>query len=253
MYYYRQLYVNGKCSGDYGLYVDSTTTLSSPSRKTKAIDIQGRNGTFYQDLGGWNDQDVKYHMVIPKKYMKNYHLAKTFLLPLQIGWCHIEDSRFPNEYRIGRITSPIEMKSRGLDLLEFDVTIEYQPEHYVTPVETWPIHKHTVLQNPNLYGCKFVLKMWSDSSIVISNSLSYTLSNKPTGWGIVIIDGVLQRTGHALTSDDTVVYDEDVNKYAKFDAYPTNDIDLLHGSSETVITLREDNVHAEVEPHYYYV
>lgn len=115
---------DGVPSDAFGLYVGSVASDNAPERDIESIVVPGRNGTLTVDNGRFNNIEIPYTCFIRRHYEEKIAAARAFFCS-RVGYKRLEDSEHPDEYRMARYTSgmdvtPSQMRKQGYFTLTFD-------------------------------------------------------------------------------------------------------------------------------------
>lgn len=186
---------NGKASADFRLICSGGGTYNAPKRSYETIQIPGRNGCLLQDNGYYEDVTVKYDNVgfIPEEYYpgtleERLSAVRDWLLS-PIGYCRLEDTWHPGEYRMGYLSNDFEPNM--LDSLEggtVDLEFTCKPQRWLKlGEEKISITSGTVLYNPTGFESYPIINVTGSGTVTIKNSAG-TFSIKITKTATVDCD-----------------------------------------------------------------
>lgn len=140
---YKQLYINGIGTGDYGIYISSDTYLNAPAPDYVAHQVPGRNGDLLGFSGRLNNVARKFTCYIPDSAQSNFDGFKK-LLYSQMGYVRIESDYEPDTYQRGYLAEQIEadpFQSDDVLRVTFDLTFSCEPQKYIKNVSPTTLHK----------------------------------------------------------------------------------------------------------------
>lgn len=121
---------DGRSLNDFNTYTSGEGTFSSPEKIYDTIEIPGRNGELTVEYGTYRNIEVVYPSFIPYD-LRKYSSALRSFLGSRTGYCRLEDTRHPEEYRMARFVSAIEVNSAGLDVGSFELNFNCKPQRYL--------------------------------------------------------------------------------------------------------------------------
>jgi phage-related protein len=149
--------INGRSSLDFGVGIHGNDVYNAPKRSTESISVPGRNGDLIIDNGRYENISVTYHCYIISDFGNNIDNFRAFLMA-NPGYCRIEDTFHPEEYRIGRVSKELDVDVKGKSRAgEFDLTFDMKPQRYLKAGEEW-ISPDSVIYNPTLFNAKPLIK-----------------------------------------------------------------------------------------------
>jgi phage-related protein len=149
--------INGRSSLDFGVGIHGNDVYNAPKRSTESISVPGRNGDLIIDNGRYENISVTYHCYIISDFRNNIDNFRAFLMA-NPGYCRIEDTFHPEEYRIGRVSKELDVDVKGKSRAgEFDLTFDMKPQRYLKAGEEW-ISPDSVIYNPTLFNAKPLIK-----------------------------------------------------------------------------------------------
>lgn len=169
---------NGVNSRNYcELYVSGGGTFNAPERDFESIPIPGRNGELTLDNGRFKNITVEYEGWIAKDFLTNSAKARAWLCS-QYGYKRLEDDYHPNEYRMARFVSGLEMEpfvSSG-DYLAGTTTIKFDcmPQRFLKSGEMdveWlssQFNTDVVLTNPTMFSSRPTITLYGSGAGIIT-------------------------------------------------------------------------------------
>lgn len=152
---------NGKSSKDFGLYISGSGTFDAPQRDIEAVEIPGKNGNLTIDKGKFKNIQVEYPAFIREKFRECTDAAREWLLSAP-GYCRLEDTYHPDQYRKARFTGPLNFETRVLNRSgECSLYFDCAPQRYLKSGEI----PHTFMQdggfvNPTDFEAKPFIRVY---------------------------------------------------------------------------------------------
>ena len=122
---------DGKSSGDYGIYISGGQTFNAPERDVESIEIPGRNGNLTISRNRFKNIMVPYPVFVHKRFNENVASARAWLLGSD-GYCRLEDTYHPDQYRMAQFNGPIDFEMRFLNYSgETTLTFNCKPQRWL--------------------------------------------------------------------------------------------------------------------------
>ena len=151
---------NGKSSSEYGLYVSGEGTFNSPELDTISYSIPGRSGDIIVSNKRYKNVLVKYPAFIRANFKANAAKVRAWLLQPQ-GYCRLEDSYHPDEFRLAKFSGPLDFEMRFLNQSgTCELLFDCKPQRFLTSGED-PVDMEAgaVLINPTLFYALPLIKI----------------------------------------------------------------------------------------------
>ena len=100
------VFVNGKALSDFGCLPTDAAVYTAPNPLFDKVEIDGRNGDLIIERDKYSNIQIEYPCVILDNFAGNYTTLRSWLLSLK-GYVRIEDTFFPDRFRLGRFTGEI--------------------------------------------------------------------------------------------------------------------------------------------------
>lgn len=124
-------FFDGISSRDYGIYLSGPGTTDAPQRDISALSIPGRSGDLMIDNGRYLNQAMKYHCAIIHGFEPRFSALKQMLLS-RVGYCRLEDTIHPDEFRLASFAGPIRPRTTPYNRAgEFDLEFNCKPQRYL--------------------------------------------------------------------------------------------------------------------------
>lgn len=141
-------------SQNFKVWLTDVRAADSPKRDVSFLSIPGRNGDLIVDNNRWNNVDITYSFAIPTEFADYFDAFKRALLS-QCGYQRLEDSLYPDIFRMAIVKEPIQPEVMRYNRTgTFDVTFHCKPQRYLKSGE----FATTLTEPTTLYGDGFVAK-----------------------------------------------------------------------------------------------
>ena len=227
----------GHSSREYGILVDSVTGIwDSPERDFEMIEIPGRNGELTIDNGRWKNVPGSYQCGIGVNFQANFEAFRAMLASC-ISYQRLEDSWHPNEYRMAKLESglQVELIKNGVFGGTFAVPFTVMPQRWLKSGETSQTFTSSgSVRNPTLYEAKPLLRVYGTGTFTIG-SVSMKITSASTYTDIDCDACECYKNTYATNCNGNVVL---LNK--KFPTLPAGNtgVSLGSGISKIILTPR---------------
>lgn len=154
---------SGVLSSDYGVYITGEAVYNAPERDVNMITIPGRNGTFAQDNGRFNNITVTYPAGLIQQTDTDFKQAISDFrnaLCSRTGYRRLEDDYHTDEYRMAVYKNGLEVTPANLEAGEFSITFECKPQRFLKSGETWTTATQGLtFSNPTLFEAAPLLEV----------------------------------------------------------------------------------------------
>ena len=152
------LIFNGRASRDFGLYISGSGTFSAPKRKFEEFTVPGRNGVLKIDSGTFENASVSYKCAIVRDFAQNAAALRSWLLS-PAGYCRLEDTYHPGEFRMAHYSSGVDFTdfTQLLRAASVTLTFDCKPQRFLKSGEN-PIYNPTKIYNPTSFPAKPMIK-----------------------------------------------------------------------------------------------
>lgn len=162
----------GKSSKEFGIALTGVGVYDAPKRDYDSIEIPGRNGNLTMDNGRYNNINMRYTANITHKYADNIDGFRSYVLSRK-GYCRLEDTYHPEEYRMAIYAGPFQAESGFLNRWgEFDIEFDCKPQRFLKsgemPIEI-PAGETVKVMNPTFYEAKPLLRCAGTGGVTIGN------------------------------------------------------------------------------------
>lgn len=166
------LIFNGQSSDVFGVVISGSGTYSAPKRKYETFTVPGRNGTLKIDGGSFENISVTYNAAIVHNLNSNAAAMREWLLS-PAGYCRLEDTYHPGEFRLAQFSGGVEFSdfSQFLRAASFNLTFDCKPQRFLKAGEN-PISNPEAVYNPTAFPAKPMIKFTAaatSGNVVIGN------------------------------------------------------------------------------------
>ena len=161
---------DGKSTKDFGVYLVGNAVYNAPEREYEKISIPGKSGDLLIDNNRYGNVEIPYSVIVYDDFdtnvigLRNYLLSKT-------GYHRLEDTYFPEEYRIARYSGGLELESlRHSDIGTATITFDCKPQRFLKSGEITKIYtSNNVIYNPTFMQSKPLLRVYGTGDISIGD------------------------------------------------------------------------------------
>lgn len=160
---------NGQNSLDYGLYVSGNQTFNSAEKDYSKVSVPGRNGDLLVFNKRYKNVNMVYDAILIENYEENTERVRAWLMSAD-GYCRLEDTYHPNEFRIASFSGPIDFDTKMLEAGETTLTFDCKPQRWLKSGEQitliTPDNNRSIV-NPTLFESKPLLRIYGTGQILI--------------------------------------------------------------------------------------
>lgn len=164
---------NGQNSLDYGLYVSGNQTFNSAEKDYSKVSVPGRSGDLLVFNNRYKNVNLNYDAILIENYEENAERVRAWLLSAD-GYCRLEDTYHPNEFRMASFSGPIDFDSKMLEAGETTLTFDCKPQRWlksgeqkilITPNNNRPI------VNQTLFEAKPLLRVYGTGQLQVGTGV----------------------------------------------------------------------------------
>lgn len=223
---------------DVGMIVEHYPKVIVPTRRIERVNVPGRNGDILLDDGSFENYNQEYAVFLDVKHKGGLEAAMPEIMDWLLGhpgYHRLEDSYFPDVYRIASYAGGGEFVSVFNEYGEGTLTFNCCPEKYFKMGEkTVTLTKNQKLFNPTSFVARPLITVKGNGSGSLSfNGVSVTINDISD---YVMIDTKLRR-----------VYKDSTRLNNKF----VGDFETLYLGKETTITWSGDITGVEIIPRWW--
>lgn len=187
------LIFNGTDLRSYGLYVSGDKTFSSPKKEYTKVSIPGRSGDLIRFDGRYSNVTLDYDAILIKDYEKNAAAIRSILLSPD-GYCRLEDTYHPDEYRMAVFEGPLNFDSVLLEAGTATLSFSCRPERFLKSGElSLDITNGGNILNETMFSAKPILKITGYGNLTfifrgLSGTTSFSFNIPSANSGTYTID-----------------------------------------------------------------
>lgn len=157
---------NGVNSLDYGLYVSGNATFSSAEKDYSKVSVPGRDGDLLISNNRYKNVNVQYPAVIFKDLEENTMKVRNWLMSTN-GYCRLEDTYHPDEYRLGVFSGPVDFATALFEVGTTTLRFDCKPQRWLKSGEQ--VHSYNNpdncsvvqhLNNPTMFPSKPLIRVY---------------------------------------------------------------------------------------------
>ena len=123
-------------TASYGVFLVGNKVYDAPEREFERISIPGRNGDLLIDNGRYSNYELEYDAIIYENFDRNLSNLKNLFMS-KTGYCRLEDTFHPDEFRLAKYTGALEMETvRINDIGHFLLRFDCKPQRFLKSGET---------------------------------------------------------------------------------------------------------------------
>lgn len=173
----------GVNSRDYGVLLSGPGTADAPQRDVETVSVPGRSGSLLIDNGRYLDIKIRYTCAIIHGFEVRFAAFRNALLGQQ-GYCRLEDTIHPEEYRQASFTGPINPETTPFNRAgTFELEFTCKPQRYLKSGE------HTirlaasgaVLRNPGMPSLPLITAYGSGAGALTAAGITVTFRDTFSG------------------------------------------------------------------------
>lgn len=176
---------NEQDSRDFGVYISGTNVFNAPERSIETVTVPGRSGTLTIDNNRFENIELEYPAFIFANFKTNIANLRNFLLSAP-GYRRLEDTYHPDEYRMARYVSglevaPTDMRTEG----QFSLVFDCMPQRFLTAgEEETELTESGSITNPTLFAARPLIRVYGTGTLGVGSE-TITITENP---GYIDID-----------------------------------------------------------------
>lgn len=161
---------NGVNSLTYDMYVSGNQTFNSAAKDYEKVSVPGRSGDLLLFNKRYQNVDVNYDAIVIKNYQANTEAIRAWLLSAD-GYCRLEDTYHPNEYRMAAFAGPINFDTMMLQAGQTELIFDCKPQRWLKSGETSKLFtRNGSISNPTLFEAKPQIRVYGRGTLTIGDS-----------------------------------------------------------------------------------
>ena len=172
---------DGKALSDFGVFLGGDGAFNSPARIGEMIYIPGRNGSLWMDENCFENIEVRYPAFIgtpdETDFATRLMEVRSFLASRE-GYCRLEDTYHPDEYRLAVFkneieTEPVQYTRAG----EFNIVFDAKPQRFLkSGDEPQQFVSNGWINNPTLFDSLPIIAVTGNGRVNLAGHL-FTVSD----------------------------------------------------------------------------
>ena len=162
---------NGVNSLTYGLYVSGDKTFNSAEKDYTKVSVPGRSGDLLLFNNRYKNVNTTYRGIVISDYERHTADIRAWLLSAD-GYCRLEDTYHPNEYRMASFAGPIEFDTMMLEAGETELVFDCKPQRWLKSGEEWITVNYGTIRsifNPTLFSAKPIIRIYGSGRVQIGS------------------------------------------------------------------------------------
>lgn len=166
-----EVYFNGKNLKDMGVYVTNAGAYIAPQKVYNVKKVPGRNGDFLFDTEKYENVNITYPAFIYENFEVNVNALRNFLLSTS-GYCRLEDSFHPDEYRLASYQDDFKLSSlKGDKKGAFDLVFNCKPQRFLKSGEEFNTYtSNFTLYSPYSFPSKPIIRVYGVGTFVVGDN-----------------------------------------------------------------------------------
>ena len=160
---------NGINSLDYGLYVSGDKTFNSAEKDYSKVSVPGRSGDLLFFNKRFKNVNVTYSSIVISDYYQNTEKIRSWLMSAD-GYCRLEDTYHPKEYRMACFAGPIDFTTIMLEAGTTDLIFDCKPQRWLKSGEvpiTFVTGNLRSLYNPCSFESKPKIRVYGNGRLQV--------------------------------------------------------------------------------------
>ena len=208
---------DGKALSEFGVYLGGGGAFNSPVRIGEMVHIPGRNGSIWMDEGCFENIEVNYPAFIGSSEEVDFRtrlMETRSWLASRKGYCRLEDTYHPDEYRLAVFKAAIEAAPLQYTRAgEFSITFDCKPQRFLKAGDDpQTFRENGSITNPTQFESLPVIEVTGNGRVNIAGHL-FTVSGTTQK---IYIDSELMEVfipGHGLeemTDENSLVITDEL-------------------------------------------
>lgn len=241
--HFNDVVFDGKPLSDFGVHVSGDGVFTSPEKEYETIKVPGRHGDLLIDTGRFTNASVKYSAFIFDNFKENARALRSFLTT-RIGYCRLEDSYHPDEYRMAYYKKAFEPEVVLLQAGTFDLEFECKPQRWLKSGEGWAINNITEtspIYNPTYCDALPLIRIYGNGTVTIGTGGSITVTGNNNNY--LVVDCETMDAYYNYTNKNDKVSYNFVNRNSG----------IVIPAGEQVITIGSGITRVDISPRWYVI
>lgn len=178
----------GADSRTYDIEVFENDTYSAGPVVVSAVSVPGKNGDVLLPENGYANIVRVYDCILHEDAVDNYEAFRALLLS-QVGYKTLIDSKYPDHFFEGYVTSNLQPKlTPEAGMIKFKLSFNCKPQRFlVSGLTATTLSASGTINNPTLYASSPLMKVTGTGTLKINND-TITIANTYPQLGYMYID-----------------------------------------------------------------
>ena len=208
---------DGKALSDFGVFLGGDGAFNSPARIGEMVHIPGRNGSLWMDENCFENIEVTYPAFIGTQTESDFStqlMEVRSWLGSREGYCRLEDTYHPDEYRLAVFKAAIETNPTQYTRAgNFDIVFDAKPQRFLKAGdEPVAFYSNGTITNPTLFESLPIIAVTGNGRVNVAGHVFAVSDTTQT----IYIDSELMEVyipGHELeylTEENTLVITDEL-------------------------------------------
>ena len=167
---------DGRQLSEFGAFISGSGVFNSPARIGEMVHIPGRNGSIWMDEGCFENIEITYPAFIGTQDAEEFRTKLRNLrtwLNSRNGYCRLEDTYHPDEYRTAVFRNAIETDPKVYNRAgSFEIKFDSKPQRWLKiGDEPVTFTENGTISNPTMFESKPVIAVTGNGKINIGGNL----------------------------------------------------------------------------------
>ena len=168
---------DGMNSADFGAYIAIGNIFDGAERDVESVEIPGRNGTLTLDNHRYHNLILTLTVYVPSQMRRHVDALRGYLQSRD-GYCKLEDTLHPEEYRLARFAGFVVTESdrKGASI---DITFDCKPQRFLRSGDraiTYTVKNNNIVVNRTYFTAKPLIRCYGASGTLTVNGVKVTVS-----------------------------------------------------------------------------
>ncbi len=167
---------NGVDSSAHGLYISGNQTFNSAEKDYTKVSVPGRSGDLLLFNNRYKNVNLNYDVVLfddsetEAGYRQRAAEIRSWLLSAD-GYCRLEDTYHPDEFRMASFDGPIDLDTMLLIAGTTTLTFDCKPQRWLKSGEnTTTYNSSGTITNPTMFVAKPLIRVYGYGELYIGTS-----------------------------------------------------------------------------------
>lgn len=202
--HFNDVIFDGKALSDFGVHVSGEGTFTTPEKIFETVEVPGRHGDLLIDSGRFENVSVTYPAFIFDDFRVNMRALRGYLLSRN-GYCKLEDSYHPDEFRLAYYKEAFDPEVTLLQAGTFDLIFECKPQRWLKEGQNWIIDLAGTgkIFNPTYFEALPIIRIYGNGTITVGTGGSIKVTGNSNAYLDVDCTTMDAYFGSTLLNDKT--------------------------------------------------